>query len=234
VTFRPSDLREVERLLESAAAVVAMREIHAGQRDPDVIGLRHDIDDNAGSLQTAVKLAHWEHDRGWRSTYFVLHRSRYWANEPTLRASLDAIAALGHEIGFHANAVAVALRTGGDPLEILDEDLARLRSFGHTVDGVAAHGDELCRRCGFVNDEVFVECARPEMGPPVRVLAWESRRIRLEPRPLAAFGLAYDTHRLPHGRYLSDSGGRWNEPFPGSGTGQLHVLMHSDWWGAAL
>lgn len=229
-----SDLLAVEELLDSASAVVAMREIHdEGASEATVIGLRHDIDDNGDSLATAVRIARWEQERGYRSTFFILHTARYWQS-PWLSLALAEIAECGHEIGIHANAVAESLRGDGEPAAILHAALRRLRGLGHDLTGVAAHGDELCRAAGFVNDEMFVECARPEMGDPDREIVYKAERVKLDPRPLADFGLDYDTHRLPHGRYLSDSGGEWNEPFPGVGVGQLHVLWHPDWWSEAF
>jgi hypothetical protein len=230
--FRRDDLRDFRGLLERAEAVVAMREIHAGERDPLVIGLRHDVDN---VLEPCVELAEWEARHGFRATYFVLHDSPYW-NDPELRPALERIAVLGHEIGIHANAIAVALETGGEPDEILSSAIARLRAWGHDVTGVVAHGDRLCYRAGFVNDEMFAECARPEMGDPRRRLQYRDVELELDPRPLSDFGLEYESIRLPHALYLSDSGGAWNEPFPElcerfpNPFGQLHILMHPCWW----
>jgi hypothetical protein len=235
--FNASDLEQLDaQLLAPARTVVSMLAVHTGARGPDVIGLRHDVDDNKDSLATAAKLARWEAERGYRSTYFILHGSSYWRDEHALRAALEEIGAAGHEIGVHANAVAVALRDGGDPAEILHAAIERLRGFGFPVVGVAPHGDPACRRVGFVNDEMFAECARPAMGAPDRVLTLHGRSLTLAPRPLADFGLAYETYRLPHGRYLSDSGGAWNVPPPSvaDGLGQLHILQHPDWWAGAF
>ncbi len=123
---------------------------------------------------------------------------------------------------------------------MLESALARLRAWGHVVTGVAAHGDPLCRRVGFINDEVFAECPRPELGAPDRVLEFRGREVQLLPVPLAAYGLEYATERLPRALYLSDSGGVWNVPFPQiaerfpSPFGQLHILQHPCWWTRAF
>lgn len=234
-----ADLHELDRLLRSASAVVSMREVHASVRDPDVIGLRHDVDDNHGSFDTALRIAEWEHERGYRSTFFMLHTASYWTRDD-FADTVGRIAAHGHEIGVHANAVAEALRHGGDPATILRQALDELRGRGFHVVGVAPHGDELCRdRHGhvrFVNDEMFAECARPEMGAPDRILEHDGHTVRLRPKPLAAYGLEYETYRLPRGRYLSDSGGAWNiQPADlADGPGQLHILWHPDWWQEAF
>lgn len=232
--FEAEQLADLEALLGSADAVVAMVDVKHGATGENVIGLRHDVDENYGALDTACAIARWEHERGFRSTYYLLHSAGYFQDDLALGEAVDELAGFGHEVGIHANAIATALREGGDPDAILTSALNRLRSYGHPIVGMAAHGDPLCYAAKFVNDEQFVECRRPEMGVPSRALEHNHRRVILRPRPLSDFGLEYDAHRLPHGRYLSDSGGKWNEPFPGEGEGQLHVLWHPDWWGAAF
>jgi hypothetical protein len=232
--FQPQDLDELDdRLLSQALAVVPMREVAKGKTHPHIIGLRHDVDN---VLPPAVAMAEWEADRGYRSTYFILHTSPYWQDKPTLIAGLDRIAEAGHEIGFHINAITAAIETGGDPIQIASEALEELRSYGHEVTGVAAHGDRACYKHRFVNDELFTECRRSDMGPASRDIGG----IMLEPISLAWFGFEYETYRLPKADYLSDSGGQWSQPFdtvaaqfPYEG-GQLHMLIHADWWGEAF
>lgn len=231
--FQRGDLRELRvKLLSRADEVVAMREIAAGEHDPLVIGLRHDVDNR---LDPSVELAEWEARRGYRATYYVLHDSPYW-DDPDLEPTLATVAELGHEIGFHCNAVAESLRTGVPTGEVIHSALGRLRSWGHRVTGVVAHGDALCHRAGFVNDEVFTECARPSYGEPNRVIEWDGVQVPLDPLPLATYGLSYDANRLSRALYLSDSGGSWCEPFDEmverfpSPFGQLHILLHPCWW----
>lgn len=246
--FDRADLEDLdERMLSRASAVIAMQEVHAGNHLPDTIGLRHDID--AGhALATAVRIAEWEAERGYRSTYYVLHTSPYWL-APGFRESLERIAVLGHEIGIHTNALAEALRGGGDPDCILMEAIDTLRGFGFTVRGVAGHGDPFCNRDRgpgegtFANDEQFVECARPQEGLPDRWITRGRVKIRLSPKPLSFFGLDYEalTLGLPSPFRISDSGGKWLTPgfdetvdkFPGHGR-QLHFLWHPDWWAHAF
>lgn len=238
--FRREDLVALDGLLSRARFVVSMREVFDGKTAVDVIGLRHDVDGHAGSLTTACAIAEWEANRGYRSTFFLLHSAIYWDDDLALGEAVDYMTERGHEVGIHSNAIACALLNGGDPDTILTTALNRLRSYGVEVTGVAAHGDPLCYEDGkitFVNDEMFVECARPEMGSPTRSIERGHRRVVLRPRPLADFGLAYNSIFLPRGRYLSDSGGKWSEPVSGQevkGEGQLHVLWHPDWWSGAF
>lgn len=242
--FLMDDVDEIdEKFFSRASAVVSMQEVAAGNRSNTVIGLRHDCD--AGhSLATAVKMAEWEAERQYRSTFFVLHTSPYW-NAPGFRESLERIAILGHEIGIHANGIAEALRTGRDPDLILDEAISTLRSFGFQVRGVAGHGDALCNRdrgpgeITCANDEQFLETVRPQEGAPDRVITRGRIQVKLRPRPLADFGLAYEAlhEGLPRPFRISDSGGRWLRPgfqetadiFPDQ-IRQCHFLQHPDWY----
>ncbi len=220
--FQPDDLEELDGLLSLASAVVAMEDVHDGCRDPHTIGMRHDVD--AGhALETAVKIAEWEADRGYRSTYYILHTSPYWMASGFAQA-LDRIAELGHEIGIHTNALAESLRTGRDPDLILSEAIGTLRRLGFEVRGVAGHGDPFCnrdRRQGegtFANDEQFIECARPGEGEPDRVVQRGNITLKLAPRPLADFGLDYEALKVAYDGdevwpfRISDSGGKWLNP----------------------
>lgn len=260
--FTADDLAEIDaRILSRASAVLAMQEVqHPESHDPSVIGLRHDCD--AGhSLATAVTMAGWEAERGYRSTYYILHTSPYW-EAPGFREMLDEIAGHGHEIGIHSNALAEALRTGQDPDRILEEAIATLRGYGHAVIGVAGHGDAFCNRdrapgeITFANDEQFLECARPKEGEPDRVITRGKRSLQLRPRPLADFGLEYEALKAayPLPFRCSDSGGKWLNPgfeetvarfyVSLSAAGvlpkwtnsprQLHLLIHPDWWARAF
>lgn len=242
--FSADDLVELdERLLARADRVVSMREIWVDGTPEGTIGLRHDVDDNPRSLDTALELAAWEAERGYRSTFFLLHGSHYWRH---VGFAVPLLEALGHEVGIHVNAIAEALRSGGAPETILHGALSELRAAGATVIGAVEHGDELCYRgegmsgpLEFVNDEIFEECPRPKVGERPRDVSGNGRTVHLIPLPLRAFGLGYASSRLPRPSYLSDSGSEWRPAFddavrsfgnPPSG----HILMHPDWWSTAF
>lgn len=263
--FAADDLADLDAaILSRASAVVAMEDVHDGHRDPNAIGLRHDVD--AGhALATAVKIAEWEADRGYRSTYYILHTSPYW-QAPGFREALEQIAGYGHEIGIHADALVEALKTGGDPDVILAAALETLRGYGFRVRGVAGHGNPICNRdaapgeISFANDEQFLECARPSEGPPDRTITRGNVSLSLRPRPLADFGLEYEALKTAYDGEtvfpfrISDSGGRWLRPgweetvvkwqherlvagyvtAPTGDVRQLHFLWHPDWWREAF
>lgn len=229
--FTRDDLEELGDLYARATAVVPMREIAAGGGDAATIAVRHDVDDNAGSLDTALRLAEWEAERGWFSTYFLLHDAHYW---PQVGEAARELEQLGHEVGLHLNAIAEGIRQRRDPRAILDEALADLREHV-TVTGTVAHGDMLCHAWGFVNDELWLECQRPAYGNPGRYVGG----VKIDPVSLADYGLTYDANWLSRGDYLSDSGGQWSQPFDKvaarfPAAGQLHVLVHPDWWAHAF
>lgn len=232
--FQPHDLNDLDAcLLDRALAVVPMQQIQAGQRHPNIIGLRHDVDN---VIKPAVDFARWEHERGYRSTYFILHTAPYWHNKTLLRKSLEMIADLGHEIGIHNNAFAASLLTGRDPADILAEAIHELRGYGHEITGTVAHGDSLCRDTSgavrFVNDQLFRECRRRELAQTIGGFPAGGSS-------LADFHLDYDANWIGRHTYLSDSGGRWSQPFQTVADGfpypgQLHMLVHPDWWGEAF
>lgn len=236
--FLASDLEEFDaRLLSQADRVVPMYDVARGDTAPGTIGLRHDVDDNEGSLVTALHLAEWENEHGYSSTYFLLHGSHYWGAEMLMAA--ERIEELGHEVGLHVNAIAEALRTNRDPRVILREAIDELRTAARVV-GCVAHGDDLCHRAWFVNDEMFSESARPSCGDPRRTIAFDGVSVNLHPVSRGDYGLEYDASWLSRGNYLSDSGGKWSQEFArvvevfSQRSGQLHVLQHPDHWGHAF
>jgi len=245
-TYGDHDLARLERLLRHADEVVTVAEAYA-RRDqwPERFAtIRHDMDRD---LENAVRFAEWEAEHGLRATYYVLHGDWYWGEQTTKGPSLmtvkalDRIASLGHEIGLHNNAVAMALETGLDPFAILERDLGALRRHGFEVTGSVGHGDRICHAAGFYNNEMFSECAAILSKEPNRVLTYRDERgversLRLEQRPMADFGLAYEANFIGHTKYLSDTGGRWSTPFAGVEStfeaegGFLQVLVHPVWW----
>jgi hypothetical protein len=184
-------------------------------------------------------MAAWENERGYRSTYFILHSAPYWQDKRLLRASVAEIAAYGHEVGIHNAALSEAVRDGTDARVTLAEAILELRAMGHTITGTVAHGASECYdnrgRLQIVNDEMFTECGRPGMGAPDRSVG----NCTIQPTPLREFGLDYDANWLARGMYLSDSSGNWSAPFETvvaafPHPGQLHMLIHPDWWDQAF
>jgi hypothetical protein len=249
--FGRGELDKLEAFFASAEKVEGWGHwlLHGAPRDRRVIGLRHDMDND---VETAVAFAEWEAERGVQATYFVLHGDWYFrragrrfgfrpdASRFVLRR-LDRIAELGHEIGLHNNALALALRTGEDPVKILERDLGALRRHGFTINGSVAHGDRLCRVAGFNNDEIFLDTPRPEFGPPQRRITLDDpelgrRTVDLRPVPMADLGLRYEANHRPEAMEISDSGGHWHGSFEdvarrfAAGSSTCLALVHPCWW----
>lgn len=236
--FKQDDLAELdERLLSRADACIALREVWSGNRGFRTIQMRHDVDDNPGAFDAALAIAKWEAERGYRSTYYLLHTARYFG-ATGFDAAIREIASMGHEVGIHADALGWCVEHGGDPVKVLEAAIDRLRATGVPVRSVVGHGNAVCPKFGFANDEQFTECARKGMGEPDRMIAG---RVRIEPLPLSHYGLDFEAVRLGRLFQLSDSGGEWAVTpfeetcarFPDRG-GQLHFLWHPDWWTQAV
>ena len=237
--FTRHDLEQLDRLLYSRAdRVVPMRDVWKGDTAAGAIGLRHDVDDNPGSFDTALAMAEWEMRRGYSSTWFLLHDSHYWTQDNLARTV--EFEEMGHEVAIHVNGIAEALRQNRDPVAIVAEALAELREFVR-VEGCVAHGDPWCYRnrkgfgpLDFVNDEMWLESQRPDMGDPCRIVSHDGVHVPIAPVSRVELGLGYDASWLSRGMYLSDSGGGWSPPLyeiaEAFGNGQLHVLQHPDHW----
>lgn len=174
--------------------------------------LRHDIDHDP---VTAVKMAEWEHARGLRATYCVLHSAWYYGrlNGTSYDRTSDVTEAvrrihdLGHEISFHNNIVTVALTEGVNPEELLSVELEFLRSLGSPVTGTSSHGDKLCRVLHYKNYELFSECIVDRNGGP-RTLCYRGHKILLGAHSMYEFGLEYEAYHIHRDVYISDAGGR--------------------------
>jgi hypothetical protein len=174
--------------------VVPLREFAAASaRERAVVGLRHDVDDR---LESALRLAELEHDRGLRATYFVLHTASYYGRDDLI-TNLLRLQELGHEIGWHNDLVTLQRVERADVRRYLASELSRLRAAGIAVTGTAAHGSEWCHRLGFHNNYAFTGWDEPVPGFPATDVP-----DKLSP---ADFGLEYEAYHLDNELYFSDS-----------------------------
>ncbi len=227
------------------AEYVKMREIG----DQKVLLIRHDIDHD---YQTALKIAEWEHRRGLKATYCLLHTAWYYGHldgskilhTQNLVDFARRLHELGHEVNFHNNLVVTALNHDIDPVRFLSQELEFFRSIGVPVTGTSTHGDSLCRKLNFRNWELFKECCDERFGGP-RTISHRSsgklREIRLGEVSMFDFGLDYEGYDVMRDIYHTDSGGnlrtrkmaRGRRPFgrrdPEKGE-IVGVLTHPVWW----
>lgn len=181
-------------------------------RGRNILILRHDVDHD---IDTALKIARWEQQRELRATYCILHTAWYYGEAKEhgferYQYVVDAcqeIQSLGHEINLHNNVAAIALRTGQDPIEMLQQEIMFLRIHGINITGTSSHGDRICRELDFWNFELFSECVYEERGGP-RTVRHEGHSVELGMVSMRDLGLAYEAYDIPRDVYVTDSGGR--------------------------
>ena len=71
MSIKPDYFRYLNHIGES----ITLRELHDAPDRPHAVALRHDVDHD---LDLALEMAHHEHARGIRATYFLLHSAGYW------------------------------------------------------------------------------------------------------------------------------------------------------------
>lgn len=103
---------------------------------PQAVILRHDVDKLSAN---ALKMAHLEHDLGVAASYYFRVVPASWDEDV-----MAQIAALGHEIGYHYEDLAIA---GGDhekAIRHFETWLAQLRRI-YPVTTICMHGSPLSR-----------------------------------------------------------------------------------------
>lgn len=217
------------------------------------IALRHDIDHD---LDLALELAHHQHTRGIRATYFLLHTAPYW-NDPDFLAKCRQLHAYGHEVGLHLDLVteyAQGLTTA--PQERVAQLLNTLRSSGVPVKSVAAHGAKACYEHQCTNywfwkelrqtNPMSVEDRRSAEGIRLDDPVWQIRYpashkaqigdmvFDLWSVSMKELGIEYEASALRPDHYWTDTGGEWSRsPDPiehDLSTGTHVVLIHPIWW----
>lgn len=253
-TQRKRDRKDYETLLDpyrSTHECLTLREYAQIEdiEDRRILLIRHDVDHDH---LTAVKIARWEAEHGYRSTFCLLHTAPYYGQlqDGEYLRTVDmlecakAIAECGHEVCFHNNMVSVALKEGLDPAELLHRELDFFRERGIDIVGTATHGDALCRELNYRNWELFAECCDSRFGGPRIVEHRENgktNRVELGKWPLGSFGLLYEAYDISRDVYLTDSGGNLRERVNTRGRycfGRLDkhrgqvvgVLTHPVWW----
>lgn len=213
--------------------------------DRRILLIRHDVDHD---LETAVRMAAWEAERGIRATYCLLHTAWYWGvfDGRRYRRTRDLVEAgdrlleLGHEINFHNNLATLALRTGCEPGRVLEAELKFMRSLGWPVCGTATHGDRLCHQLNYGNFELFEHAVKSDRGGPRRLFTDEGA-VALGQLRQEEFGLEYEAYDIHRDLYISDSGGRMRgqRDAPGrrafgrddrSRGSVAGILTHPIWW----
>lgn len=183
--------------------------------------LRHDIDED---IDRAVHMAKVEHLEGVKSVYYILNTSKYWKNDHDLFVKLRLIQSLGHEIGWHNNAISDSINRGVPVLSCIETPLRQLRANGLIVTSSSSHGDALCHKHKFLNYNVF----------GFKAVGWDGYEGKAY--NMKDFGLTIEAYHNGHTHYMTDSHGQWSNlndirlaDFLENG-GRLQILIHSQWW----
>jgi hypothetical protein len=244
------------RYLDHFGATTTVHELWQASEGASQIALRHDLDHD---LDLALEMAFWEHDRGFRASYYLLHTAPYW-DDPRLAEKVLQLQDFGHEVGLHVN-VLTEWFTGkidyvtARMVEVIDE----LRGAGVEVNGISTHGDSACYTYGFANHWCFTELRPADPitsesgcsaeGVPVddprfqlaypaddRLRREDGTEMPLWTTSMADLGLHYNAVHVPHDRYFTDSGGTWkrsHDPLCASlGRGRHQILIHPVYWRA--
>ena len=143
MTIRPQYFEYLKHIGHS----VTLMESTADLAKP-VIALRHDVDHD---INLAMEMAFWEKEKGYRSTFFLLHTSDYW-NDPQFIDKALQIQDFGHEIGLHVNILSEWMQGKVDDIyEKLKNIVDQLRQSGLNIFGISTHGDPLCYQKHFIN-----------------------------------------------------------------------------------
>ncbi len=197
--------------------------------------LRHDIDKD---LNKAVRMAEIEAGinddlnaalfnhgatRLVHSTFFFLNTrtARYWGSHEMTDAILY-IQSLGHEVGWHNNAITEFLETKKDIRSCILEPIEYLRSMGAVINGSSAHGDRLCKKYRYLNYNVF---GLPSPGWDF----WKGDIIF----PMSDFRLEYEAYHVPFDGYLADGHYGWKTTPPWDlweTGGRYQMIVHPMNW----
>lgn len=209
---------------------------------------RHDVDHD---IEEALRMARWEINNGFTSTYCILHSAWYYGelkkkkyhHSQLLKDSIADLVAMGHEINLHNNVISESLRQGINPRETIFREIDFLRSLGADVVGTSTHGDKLCNQFNFRNFEIFEEIAAvfslDNQRPPNAELCDSIGCVSME-----ELGLSYEAYGFSPSVYISDSGGGlrchlgqvgWSSCVDSLSLSynpkiERYVLTHPVWW----
>ena len=242
------------RYLDHFGETCTVREAVERRDEPNLIALRHDVDHD---IDVALEMGYWEHQRGIRSTYYVLPTAPYW-NDPRLTQKCLQLTEFGHEVGLHLNSMPGWLKGESDSVEDdLRGALQKLREGGIEVVGTSPHGDPLCYEQQFINywcfrelepeDPVTTESGLTAEGVrshratksieyPVsgQLRRDDGDRFEFWSVSMADLGLVYDAIHVPVTSCFSDSGGGWTltgDPLQEElSSGRAQILMHPIHW----
>jgi len=168
----------LQSALEGGYKILTFRDYMEGAKPPDkTIIMRHDVDRRP---QNALSLARVEHEMGVKASYyFRILKSSF---HPGV---IEAIAAMGHEIGYHYEDLDLARGDYKKAFDSFKGNLARFREL-YPVKTIAMHGSPLS--------------------------AWDNRELwqKYDYHELDISGEPYLDLDFNTIAYFTDTGRRWN------------------------
>jgi hypothetical protein len=204
-----------------------------------VVGLRHDVDFNPFK---ALEMAELEKAYRIRSTYYFLATAEYYGhfkNSTFFRSTgignlFKEIHKTGAEIGIHNDLLSIMIEHGLNPYLFNKEELAFYRSLKIKIYGTASHGSLIAKKT-VPNYQVFSDFAKSDS------IQYQGKKYPIGNYSLRDYGFKYEAYSINFGIYLSDSGGKWNDPEGLTGIlkklesskpgDRIQILAHPDWWG---
>jgi len=105
---------------------------------------------------------------------------------------------LGHDIGFHNDALRERYITGKNIHSLIQNAVGFLRDNGIKVDGTSAHGHRYCYEYRFLNYEIWSEFKENNNEGFLE--------YSIDTYSLADYGFKYETYFLNYEVYLSEAG----------------------------
>jgi hypothetical protein len=199
MAFNDQDLIDLKDFLNESAGTVPYIAVSRDQAFPGEIAIRHDVDH---SIEKAHRFAHWEYERNFMSTYFILTTAPYY-DDPALAGYLDDMISWGHEIGFHNDALCAMdgdIVAAAGYIEMHKYKIEQSLSKHYSLLGIADHGGH-----PFPNGDIWNHYTPQDLG------------------------FEYEAYQLQKtaNTYISDNQGTWRSPLKHA---QTYMLVHPTWW----
>ncbi len=232
-----------ELLQELSKPVYRILPLHEFRQTADstkiLVGMRHDVD---GHPFKALIMAQMEKAHNISATYFILHSAEYYGHYsmkgvsryPAMNEIYLNLHHLGHEIGIHNDLMALMVFTNIEPLEFTHQELAFYQSLEIPIYGTSSHGSKFVLSIKLKNFWIFSDFHAPA------TFSYLYQNYEYGILSMKDAGFAYEAYYIPYNKYLSDSGGSWNEgkvkdPIKllqeCKAGDRMVILTHPLWWG---
>jgi hypothetical protein len=230
----------LDKLSQDKFTVLPLNEMRKEFSDSKVVvGLRHDVDANPFK---ALEMAKIEKLYGIRATYFFLVTAEYYGEiisskitrSPGIENIFKEIYNTGAEIGIHNDLLTVMILNKADPFVFNSEEMKFYKSLKIPIYGTSAHGSPVAKK-SIPNFQIFSDFTKCDS------VEYQGKKYPIGQHSLQEYGFKYEASNINYGIYLSDAGGKWNDPDGLTGImkkldsskpgDRIEILVHPDWWG---